>query len=106
MLGRRYVNTSVRSTALFIESTETARVKAIITLPPGWVMDSVSPDVKLEGPTYRYLRQELQDKGTVTINEEFRLGEARIAVKDYDAFAQFAGEVDLVQQRDVLFEKK
>jgi hypothetical protein len=40
------------------------------------------------------------------VEEEFRLQQSRVATKNYEAFAQFAGEVDLVQQRDLLFEKK
>ncbi|MBS1150011.1 MAG: hypothetical protein H6Q89_1709, partial [Myxococcaceae bacterium] len=31
---------------------------------------------------------------------------ARVPPKDYDEFARFAGEVDLIQGRDLLIEKK
>ena len=63
-------------------------------------------EVKLNGPSGEYLRREVQQGSQLKIEEDFHLTQARIAPRQYDAFVQFAGEVDLVQQRDLLFEKK
>jgi hypothetical protein len=62
--------------------------------------------VKLAGPSGTYVRKELQAGGTLVVEEDFRLTQSRVPTKLYEAFGQFAGEVDLVQQRDLLFEKR
>jgi hypothetical protein len=36
----------------------------------------------------------------------YRLEMARIAPRDYEAFSRFAGEVDLVQSRDLVLVKR
>jgi hypothetical protein len=63
-------------------------------------------EVKLSGPSGEYVRREAQQGAVLKVEEEFRLTQARVPPKEYDAFGQFAGEVDLVQQRDLLFQKK
>jgi cellulose synthase operon protein C len=63
-------------------------------------------EVKLEGPSGKYVRREAQQGNVVKVEEECVLTQSRVPPKQYDAFAQFAGEVDLVQQRDLLFEKR
>jgi hypothetical protein len=104
-LGRRYLATPTRTTPLYIESTETSQVTASLTLPPGWHLKDPVADVTLEGPSGRYVRTERQVGDTLEVSEDFRLTQARIAPTDYQAFGQFAGEVDLLQQREVFFEK-
>ena len=42
----------------------------------------------------------------MTLDEDYALSMARVPPKDYDEFARFAGEVDLIQGRDLLVEKK
>jgi hypothetical protein len=104
-LGRRFLATPTRTTPLFIEATETAEVKARVTLPPGWRLKDPLGEVTLSGPSGRYQRTERQVGEVLTITEAFRLQQSRVAPKDYQAFGQFAGELDLLQQREVFFEK-
>lgn len=106
MLGRRFVGVPSRVTPLFIEGSEHSVTTATLTLPPGWVLDGPVPEVKLEGPSGSYLRHEAQTGQTVTVDENFSLLQSRVPPKDYEAFGQFAGEVDLVQQRELLFRKQ
>lgn len=106
MVGRRFLAVPSRVTPLFIDASEASSTKATLTLPPGWVLRSPVGEVKLSGPSGEYVRKEVQQGDTLKVEEEFRLAQSRIAPGKYEAFAQFAGEVDLVQQRDLLFEKK
>lgn len=106
MVGRRFLAVPTRVTPLFIDSSESSSTKATLTLPAGWVLQSPVGEVKLSGPSGEYVRREVQTGNTVTVEEDFHLSQARVPTKQYEAFVQFAGEVDLVQQRDLLFEKK
>ena len=106
MLGRRFVGVPSRVTPLFIESSEHAVTTATLTLPEGWVLEGPVADVKLSGPSGTYVRHESQQGRVVKVDEDFSLTQARVPPKDYEAFGQFAGEVDLVQQRDLLFRAK
>ena len=105
LLGRRYLNTPSRVTPLFIDGSETAHVTATLTLPPGWQLVEPLGSIERQGPSGRYARTERQDKDVLRITEDFRLSQSRIPPNLYDAFAQFAGELDLLQQREVVFEK-
>jgi len=105
-VGRRYLAVPARVTPLFIDSTEASTTRATLKLPAGWSLKGPLGEVKLNGPSGSYVRRETQANGELKIEEEFRLGQSRVSTKQYDAFVQFAGEVDLVQQRDLLFEKK
>ena len=105
MLGRRFLQVPSRVTPLFIDASEASVTKATLQLPAGWKLVKPLGDLRVEGPSAAYVRQETQSGDTVTFNEDFRLTQSRIPVKDYERFAQFAGEVDLLQQRDLLFEK-
>ena len=106
MVGRRFLAVPARVTPLFIDASEASSTKATLTLPLGWALKSPLGEVKLSGPSAEYVRKEAQQGDQVKVEEEFRLFQARIPTRAYDAFVQFAGEVDLVQQRDLLFEKK
>lgn len=105
MLGRRFLQVPSRVTPLFIEASEASLTKATLTLPAGWKLKSPITQVKIEGPAGSYTRKETQNGDVVTFEEDFRLTQSRVSTKDYDRFAQFAGELDLLQQRDLLFEK-
>ena len=106
MVGRRYLAVPMRVTPLFIDGSEASATKATLTLPAGWSLQSPVGEVKLSGPSGTYVRRELQTGLSVTVEEEFHLTQSRVPTKQYENFVQFAGEVDLVQQRDLLFEKK
>ncbi|MBL8911653.1 MAG: DUF3857 domain-containing protein [Archangium sp.] len=106
MVGRRFLAVPARVTPLFIEASEASSTKATLKLPAGWSLNGPIPEVKLNGPSGSYVRKEAQSANSLIIEEEFRLTQSRVPTKQYDSFAQFAGEVDLVQQRDLLFEKK
>lgn len=106
MLGRRYLGVPQRVTPLFIDGSEVTETKATLTLPAGWALRSPIGEAKVSGPSGEYRRQETQAGAVVMVNESFRLTQARVAPKQYEAFTQFAGEVDLLQQRDLLFEKR
>ncbi len=41
----------------------------------------------------------------LNLEEDYRLSMARVPPKAYEEFAHFAGEVDLIQGRDLLVEK-
>lgn len=103
LLGRRFVGTPSRTTPLFIASTEAAAVSATVKLPPGFTLTQPMSDVKVNTANGRFARSERQTGDVLVVTEDFRLDQARISPKDYADFAQFAGEVDLVQQRDLLF---
>lgn len=105
LLGRRYLATPTRVTPLFIDGSETAHVTASLTLPEGWRLVDPLGVIERDGPSGRYARTETQEKDVLHITEDFRLSQSRIAPSLYEAFAQFAGEVDLLQQREVVFEK-
>lgn len=106
MLGRRFLNTSSRVTPLFIEGSESTHTVATVKLPKGWALSSPLGEVKLAGPAGRFLRREKQTGEVLSIEEDYRLEQARVPPKEYDDFARFAGELDLVQQRDLLIEKR
>ena len=50
----------------------------------------------------RFVRSEKQEGNVVTFLEGMRLPRNRIYPRDYEAFAQFAGDVDLIQTRDLI----
>ncbi len=106
LLGRRFLVMSARQTPLFLEGSEASHTVTTLTLPPGWTMPGLVADAPLDNPYGHFERKEKQVGQTVTIDEEHHLVQARVPVKDYETFATFAGEVDLVQGRDVVLEKK
>jgi hypothetical protein len=101
-LGRRYVQASARRLPLFIEATEAVHSRVALALPPGWVLDAPLPKAQVEGAFGLFTRAEAQSGSHLSVEENYRLDMARIPVARYDAFAQFAGEVDLLQSRDVV----
>lgn len=105
-LGRRYLALSERTTALFLESSEGTATRVSLELPPGWVLQDPLVQQGTSCPWGKLSRKERQQGDTVTVEEDFSLLAGRIPPKEYGIFAQFAGEVDLLQGRDLLIRKK
>jgi tetratricopeptide (TPR) repeat protein len=105
-LGQRYIQVGSRRTPLFIEGTEAVKTTVTLELPPGFHLVSPVAEVKSSGPYGGFVRHERQEGNRVLVDEQFRLGMARIPVDKYEDFQQFAGEIDLVQGRDLQVEKK
>lgn len=101
-LGRRYLSTAARRTPLFIEATDAAHAVTRLKLPAGWAFSQPVGELTLTGPNGRFVRREKQTGDEVEVEEEFRLEQSRLQPSDYGDFMRFAGEVDLLQQRDVL----
>jgi tetratricopeptide (TPR) repeat protein len=105
-VGRRFLSSSSRVTPLFIDGSETTHTHTTLTLPAGWALKEPVADLSLEDPAGSYARHETQVGATVTIDEQFRLVQARVSPRAYPTFGRFAGEVDLVQGRDLLLERR
>ncbi|MBL8951890.1 MAG: hypothetical protein JNK82_13995 [Myxococcaceae bacterium] len=106
LLGRRYLQVGMRRTPLFIDAAEESTTTATLTLPEGYTLTGALPSVKASCPYGRFERSEKVQGRTVTIDETYRIEMARVPPADYERFGQFAGEVDLVQGRELLAEKK
>jgi cellulose synthase operon protein C len=104
-LGRRYVQAGQRRLPLFIDATEAVHSRVTLTLPAGWVLDAPLPKAEVEGAFGLFTRAEAVSGSKLNVDENYRLDMARIPVARYDAFAQFAGEVDLLQSRDVVLRR-
>ena len=74
-------------------------------LPAGWKLPSGLAEAKTSCAQGMFVRREKQTGQVLSLEEDYRLSMARVAPKDYDEFARFAGEVDLIQGRDLLVEK-
>ncbi|MHB8873938.1 MAG: tetratricopeptide repeat protein [Myxococcaceae bacterium] len=105
-LGRRFVQLGSRRTPLYVDGTEGSLFKATVTLPKGYQLKSPLPEVKTDGVFGRFLHKEKQEGAVLTVEEEYRVAMARVPPSQYEGFAQFAGQVDVVQARDLLVEKK
>jgi tetratricopeptide (TPR) repeat protein len=105
-LGRRFVQVGSRRTPLYIESSEHNHILTTLELPPGYALSQPAGELKSTARFGRFLRRERQEKNQLLIDETYRLDMARIPVDQYDDFARFAGEVDLMQARDLVLEKK
>ncbi|MGQ0504321.1 MAG: hypothetical protein ACT4TC_03305, partial [Myxococcaceae bacterium] len=105
-LGRRYVQVGSRRTPLFIDATEQNETQVTLELPAGYRLVSPVPEVKSSSAFGSFVRHEKQKGSTVLVDESYRVEMGRVWPKQYAAFAQFAGEVDLLQARDLLLEKK
>jgi len=105
-LGQRFVQVSSRQTPLFIDATEKQNLRAILIAPAGFSLSSPLGEARTDSPYGSFVRRERQDGGQVAVEEDYQLNMARIPVDKYDGFARFAGEVDLLQARDLALEKK
>ncbi|MGZ3480216.1 MAG: hypothetical protein ACXU81_07685, partial [Myxococcaceae bacterium] len=100
-IGRRYVTLGTRRSPLFIDSTEQNVSHVSLRLPSGWHIDDPLKGAKLESPFGFYTRDE-READVFHVEERYRLDMARIPVRQYEAFAGFAGQVDLLQTRDLV----
>lgn len=105
-LGRRFVQLGSRRTPLFIDDTELTRTHAEVQLPGGFTLREPIAGYQLHARFGGYDRNEKVDAGKLAIDEVYRLEMARVAPRDYEAFSRFAGEVDLVQSRDLVLLKR
>jgi len=104
-VGRRYVTLGTRRSPLFIDSTEQNVSHVTLRLPSGWHIDDPLKDGKLESRFGLFTRDE-HEADTFRVEERYRLDMARIPVNQYEAFAGFAGQVDLLQTRDLVAVKQ
>ncbi len=103
-VGRRFIHLARRDTPLFIESTEAAHTVVTVTLPEGLSVAGLQGELKSGGPGAHFGRREVQTGNTLRIEEELSLSSGRIPPDHYEPFVQFAGEVDLIQGRDLVAE--
>lgn len=104
-LGRRFVEVGARKIPLYIEGTERTDTHVALTLPAGMKVQNPLGPATVKGPYGGYARTEAQSGNQLEVKESYALPMARVQVKDYDAFAQFAGEVDLIQSREIVLGK-
>ena len=100
-VGRRYVTVGTRKSPLFIDSTELNVSHVALRIPAGWRVDDPLKGGKLESPFGVFTRDE-REGDVFRVEERYRLDMARIPVNQYEAFAGFAGQVDLLQTRDIV----
>ena len=104
-LGRRFVEVGARTIPLFIDGTEQTHTHVTLALPPGMRIQNPLGPAAIKSAYGAYSRTEDQDGQKLEVKESYLLPMNRIPVKDYDAFAQFAGEVDLIQSREIVLGK-
>jgi hypothetical protein len=104
LLGRRYLQLGSRRTPLFLDSVEESETHATLQLPEGFALTGALPNVKVACPYGKYERHETVQGPQVSIVEKYRVEMARVPPKEYERFGEFAGEVDLVQGREMLAE--
>lgn len=101
-VGRRYLAVGQRATPLFIESSEATKASVKLTVPAGFKLKESLPQVKTECPWGRFVRSEVQTGDVIAVEEDARLSQSRVPASEYERFGQFAGEVDLLQARDLV----
>lgn len=105
-LGKRYGQLGTRRTPLYIGGTERSHIVVELELPPGFALASPVPEVQLQSRYGSFLHREAQEDGKLRLEESYRLDRARISPQEYDDFVHFAGEMDLIQSRDLVFERR
>lgn len=100
-LGRRFLQLGARRTPLFIDTTELTTTHVEVKLPAGFVAQDLIGKLEQETRYGAYSRAEKQAGDLLTVDETYRVDMARIPTAEYDELARFAGEVDLVQSRDL-----
>lgn len=101
-LGRRFLQLGRRRTPLFITGSEAVRSEVTLTLPEGFSVEQPVEEARTACPWGVFVRKETMKGRTFTVFEEYRLEAGRVPVNQYERFGQFAGEVDLLQQRDLI----
>ncbi|MBM7118886.1 DUF3857 domain-containing protein [Archangium primigenium] len=105
LLGRQYVQLSTRTIPLFLDRTDATHTVVTLKMPAGYRLTDPQAQLKSDSPFGRLLRTEKQEGGALVVDETLRVERGRIPVKQYEDFAHFAGEVDLVQSRDLVLKK-
>ena len=105
-VGRQYVQLSARDTALYLDSTDVARTVVTLTLPQGYRLADPQAELKAESAFGSLVRREKQEGRTLSIEETLRVDRGRIPAQRYKDFARFAGQVDLIQARDLQLVKQ
>lgn len=105
-LGRRYVQLGSRTTPLFIDSTEHTVTRVKLKVPPGYTLSGGIAEARIGDDFGMFVRREKQLGEVVEIEEDYRLTMMRLPPSRYLPFARFAGQVDLLQARDLVLEKK
>jgi tetratricopeptide (TPR) repeat protein len=100
-LGRRYVQLSSRDTPILIENSEVSDTEVYVTLPEGWKLTDLQPELKVNSAFGTFRRTEKQEGRVFTITETLRIPRVRVYPKAYDSFASFAADIDLIQGRDL-----
>ncbi|MBJ6761206.1 tetratricopeptide repeat protein [Myxococcaceae bacterium JPH2] len=106
LLGRRYVELSSRDTPLFIDSMEASRTQVTLTMPQGWKLADPQASLKVDSDFGHFARTEKQEGRTLTLNESLQVPRNRISPRDYEKFSAFAGDVDLIQVREMFLVKQ
>jgi hypothetical protein len=104
-LGRRFLQLGRRTTPLFIDSTDRTEAQVTLKLPPRFALNGPIGEAKITSDYGSYLRRERQEANVVRIDELYELRMGRIPPARYEDFAHFAGQVDLVQTRDLVLER-
>ncbi|AKQ68887.1 Cell division protein FtsK [Myxococcus hansupus] len=104
-LGRRFVQLSTRRTPLYVDTTEASSMQVTLTLPKGWKLEDPQAEIQAKNPFGRFSRSEKQDGDTLRVTESLRLPRNRIAPNQYEVFAGFTGDVDLIQTRELVLVK-
>ncbi|MEN9797164.1 MAG: hypothetical protein RL653_860 [Pseudomonadota bacterium] len=101
-LSRRYVQVRTRKTPLVLDSSEGVALEATLQLPEGATLSDPLAGLKVDGPLGTFEHGERQQGRTVTVRESLQLRLGRVPPGAYEDFARFAGQVDLVQARDLV----
>ena len=104
-LSARYVQVAARRTALLVASPERAVQRVRIVPPPGLVPVAADP-IGVEGPGARYVRSERVEAGALVREERLDIERGRLSPGQYQAFAEFAGRVDAIQQEPVVLVRR
>ncbi len=106
MLGRRLVSVSNRVSPLYIDATERTHAVVSITVPNGLTLSNPVASATREGPGgARHQRSETQSGNQLRIEDTLLVPQGRLSPKEYQPFVPFAGDVDLLQQREMLLQR-
>ncbi|HZA14931.1 MAG TPA: hypothetical protein VE618_10555, partial [Myxococcaceae bacterium] len=105
-LGRRFLQLGRRTTPLFIDQTDRTEAHVTLKLPSRFALNGPVAEAKLTSDYGSYVRRERQEANVVRIDEHYELRMGRIPPARYEDFAHFAGQVDLVQTRDLVLERR
>jgi hypothetical protein len=101
-LGRRFLQVRTRQTPLVLDASEAVTFEGTLGLPQGAVLAGPLPSTSFDGPLGHFERSERQEGRTVSLAEVLRLQQGRVHPTEYEPFATFVGQVDLVQARELL----